>query len=258
MKKNLKKLASIAFVALLATGCNGSEITTEQANERVAGIAKYQKEHAEDLYSKGVYLKGRLESKSTDGKEFANVTTELWMAKNYLHFKVSGNVKTEKAEAKQNEEFYIGEKDDHFYYIDTVGKKYFDFGNVGETVLASVNKALEGFESTYQSELSTSNIDDLLKEFPTGEAKFDNGFSGVLKSKGEGHLYLELSYKSEDEKTSSTNVLIFNNYRFASSKIESKTEEETSLIETTASYSVSTRMPGINGMEKTALPKLDF
>lgn len=32
MKKSIKKLASIAFVALLATGCNGSEITTEQAN----------------------------------------------------------------------------------------------------------------------------------------------------------------------------------------------------------------------------------
>lgn len=258
MKKNIKKLASIAFVALLATGCNGSEITKEQANERVAGIAKYQKEHAEDLYSKGVYLKGRMESKSTDGKEHASITSEVWMAKSFFHVRVNGNSKDEKGETKESQDIYVGEKDDHFYYVDTIAKKYYDFGSVGETVLTSVNKVLDEFETVYQKALSSSNIDEILSEFPDGEASFENGYSGVLKSKGEGHLYLELSYKSEDEKTSSSNIMIFNNYRFASAKVETKSEKETSVLETTASYSVSARMPGLNGMEKTTVLPLKF
>lgn len=258
MKKNIKRIASIAFVALLATGCNGSEITKEQANERVAGIAKYQKEHAEDLYSKGVYLKGRMEGKTTDGKQSASLTSEVWMAKSFFHVRINESSKDENGETKQSQEIYVGEKDDHFYYVDAVAKEYYDFGSVGETVLASVNKLLDQFESVYQKALSSSNIDEILNKFPTGEASFENGYSGVLKSKGEGHLYLELSYKSEEDKTSKTSTMIFNNYRFASSKVEIKSEEETSLIETTASYSVSARMPGINGMEKMTVPTFNL
>lgn len=42
MKNRLKKTMTIAFVVLLATGCNGSEITKDQANQRMTDIANYQ------------------------------------------------------------------------------------------------------------------------------------------------------------------------------------------------------------------------
>lgn len=258
MKKNIKKIASIAFVALLATGCNGSEITKEQANERVAGIAKYQKEHAEDLYSKGVYLKSSYEGKSADGKETESLATEVWMTKNFFHVKINGIAKDASGETKQNKELYVGEKDDHFYYVDAVGKKYYDFGSTGTEVMNFVNQTLETAEAVYKAALSTSTIDVVLSEFPEGEAQFEDGFSGVLKSKGEGHLYIELSQKSEEKNIDASAVVIFDNYRFSSIKSSIKNADGTAVTESKASYSVSAKMPGINGMEEMTLPKFDF
>ena len=73
-----------------------------------------------------------------------------------------------------------------------------------------------------------------------------------------GYYSLLILKESEEDKKSTTNIMTFNNYRFASSKVETKSEKETLLIETSASYSVSARMPGINGMEKMTVPTFNL
>lgn len=251
MKKNIKRIASIAFVALLATGCNGSEITKEQANERVVGIAKYQQEHATDLYSKGIYLKGNANIKSKDGKENTDISTEIWMAKNYFHAKINTSIKTDKNTSNTKQEIYVGESQGHFYYVDTVAKKYYDFGEVSETIISTVDTFVSKMETVYEELISTSTLEEALEDFPEGEVTTE-GFKGTLKSKGEGHLYLEATFTEEENVA--TSVLIFNNYRFSSMKTEMSTADEKSTSTMSASYSVSAKMPSLNGMEKATVP----
>ncbi len=250
MKNRFKKTMTMAFVALLATGCNGSEITKEQAKERMAGITKYQEEHTKDLYENGFYAKAVIDGKSTDGREYMNISTEVWVANNYAHSKIKGTIKTSSVETKQSQEFYIGIIDNHYYRIDAVAKTYYDFGEVGQDSSSDAEDIFKQVQITYNSILSETNIEVILEKFPEGEAEFAEGYSGKIQSKGEGHLHFELNYKSEDGKTISNEELTFNNYRLASGKSKNITEKATINISASFSYSINAKMPSLNGFEK--------
>ena len=48
MKKNIKTIASLAFVALLAASCDGSNITKEEAQKRAKNVADHESETASE------------------------------------------------------------------------------------------------------------------------------------------------------------------------------------------------------------------
>lgn len=250
MKNTFKKIMTMSFVVLLATGCNGSEITKEQAKERMAGITKYQEEHTEDLYENGFYAKAVIDGKSTDGREYTKISTEVWIANNYAHSKINGTIKASGSETNQRQEFYLGIIDNHYYRIDAVAKTYYDFGEVGKDSSSDAESIFKQVQTIYNSILSATNIDTILEKFPDGDAEFADGYSGKIQSRGEGHLHFELNYKSEDEKTILNEEITFNNYRLASGKSKNITEEATVNVLVSFSYSINAKMPTLNGLDK--------
>lgn len=256
MKNRLKKTMTIAFVVLLATGCNGSEITKDQANQRMTDIANYQEQNAENLYSKGIYLKLNSNTQLLSDKNYYEKTTnEIWIAENYFHKKsttIKRNGQSD-SEFKKEQEVYLGKIHKQYYYVDTVARKYYNF--IKST--SKMNEVIDKAKSPYTWALSVERISELLEIFPDDNT-FSDGNSGVLKSKGGGNLYIESNIYDEKHKCFSYETLIFDNYRFSSSRGEKKYEDKTFRRDISAKYHVNTRMPGIIGMKESQYPYFEF
>lgn len=257
MKNGLRSVLAFTCVALLITGCNGNVITIDQANQRMTDIANYQEQNAENLYSKGFYLKLNSSRQSLFEKEYYEKRiSEIWIAENYFHKKSTTIVRRGQtdSESKKEQEVYFGKIYKQYYYVDTVAKKYYDFNNS----VSKMNEVIDKEKSSYTWALSVEGISELLETFPEDDNEFADGNSGVLKSKGDGSLYIESNTYNEKNKCFSYETLVFDNYRFSSSKVERKYEEETYRLDISAKYHVNTRMPGIIGMKESQYPYFKF
>ena len=256
MKNRLKKTMTIAFVVLLATGCNGSEITKDQANQRMTDIANYQEQNAENLYSKGIYLKLNSNTQLLSDKNYYEKNTnEIWIAENYFHKKsttIKRNGQSD-SEFKKEEEVYFGKIHKQYYYVNTVAKEYYDFIKS----VSRMNEIIDRAKNSYTWALSVERINELLETFPDNN-EFADGNSGALQSKGDGSLYIESNNYDEKDKCFSYKTLIFDNYLFSSSKEEKKYEDGIYSVEISAKYHVDPKMPGIIGMKESQYPYFKY
>ncbi len=254
MKNGLRSALAFTCVVLLITGCNGNVITKDQANQMAADIVKYQEENAENLYSNGIYLKINSSTQSlADENYYEKETEEIWIAENYFH-KKSTTIKRKgqsDTESKKEEEVYFGKIHKQYYYVDTVYRVYYDFIKSA----SKMNEAIDKKKSEYTWALSVERISKLLETFPE-DNEFADGNSGVLKSKGDGNLYIESNIYDEKNQCSSYETLIFDNYRFSSSKKERKYEDTAFSFsyDISAKYHVNPKMPGIIGMKEKKYP----
>lgn len=256
MKNGLRSVLAFTCVVLLITGCNGNVITKDQANQRMADIANYQEQNAENLYSKGIYLKLNSNTQLLSDKNYYEKTTnEIWIAENYFHKKsttIKRNGQSD-SEFKKEQEVYYGKIHKQYYYVDTVAKAYYDFIKS----VSRMNKIIDRAKNSYIWALSVERINELLETFPD-DNEFVDGNSGVLKSKGDGSLYIESNNYDEKDNCFSYKTLIFDNYRFSSSKKEKKYEDGIYSVEISAKYYVKTKMPGIIGMRELEYPYFDY
>lgn len=256
MKNGLKRALVFVCAALLITGCDGSVITKDQANQRSADISTYQEQNAENLYSNGIYLKINSSTQSLFEKEYyEKATNEIWIAENYFHKKTTTTIRRGQtdSEFKKEQEVYLGKIHKQYYYVDTVARKYYNF--IKST--SKMNEVIDKAKSPYTWALSVERISELLEIFPDDNT-FSDGNSGVLKSKGGGNLYIESNIYDEKHKCFSYETLIFDNYRFFSSRGEKKYEDKTFRRDISAKYHVNTRMPGIIGMKESQYPYFEF
>ena len=255
MKKNIKVVASLAFVALLAASCDGSAITKEEAIKRVKNIAEHESETATEVLEKGVHfsfkLKTVIESVTTSG------SIDVYFAENYFHVSSSAKIDGDNTKANTKADVYLGQKDNDFYAIDAANKKYAvltsaDAANLIGSVKSLVDDSLE--------EGSSSSLSSMLATFPQSSSTTEiAGYKHVyeMKSKGEGHLYLKSvrTYTGSDDeskKSESSTKVVVDNYRLSS--FESLTSVLNSYIsvKANAKYSISKSLPNVNGMEKVA------
>lgn len=256
MKNRLKRALVFVCAALLITGCDGSVITKDQANQRSADISTYQEQNAENLYSNGIYLKINSSTQSLFEKEYYEKTTnDIWIAENYFHKKTTTTIRRGQtdSEFKKEQEVYLGKIHKQYYYVNTVAKEYYDFIKS----VSRMNEIIDRAKNSYTWALSVERINELLETFPDNN-EFADGNSGALKSKGDGSLYIESNNYDEKDKCFSYKTLIFDNYLFSSSKEETKYEDKTFRRDISAKYHVNTRMPGIIGMKESQYPYFEF
>lgn len=256
MKNGLKRALVFVCAALLITGCDGSVITKDQANQRSADISTYQEQNAENLYSNGIYLKINSSTQSLFEKEYYEKTTnEIWIAENYFHKKTTTTIRRGQndSEFKKEEEVYFGKIHKQYYYVDTVAKEYYDFIKS----VSRMNEIIDRAKNSYTWALSVERINELLETFPDNN-EFADGNSGALKSKGDGSLYIESNNYDEKDKCFSYKTLIFDNYLFSSSKEEKKYEDGIYSVEISAKYHVDPKMPGIIGMKESQYPYFKY
>lgn len=256
MKNRLKRALVFVCAALLITGCDGSVITKDQANQRSADISTYQEQNAENLYSNGIYLKINSSTQSLFEKEYYEKTTnEIWIAENYFHKKTTTTIRRGQndSEFKKEQEVYFGKIHKQYYYVDTVAKEYYDFIKS----VSRMNEIIDRAKNSYTWALSVERINELLETFPDNN-EFADGNSGALKSKGDGSLYIESNNYDEKDKCFSYKTLIFDNYLFSSSKEEKKYEDGIYSVEISAKYHVDPKMPGIIGMKESQYPYFKY
>lgn len=256
MKNGLKRALVFVCAALLITGCDGSVITKNQANQRSADISTYQEQNAENLYSNGIYLKINSSTQSLFEKEYYEKTTnEIWIAENYFHKKTTTTIRRGQndSEFKKEQEVYFGKIHKQYYYVDTVAKEYYDFIKS----VSRMNEIIDRAKNSYTWALSVERINELLETFPDNN-EFADGNSGALKSKGDGSLYIESNNYDEKDKCFSYKTLIFDNYLFSSSKEEKKYEDGIYSVEISAKYHVDPKMPGIIGMKESQYPYFKY
>ena len=256
MKNGLRSVLAFTCVVLLITGCNGNVITKDQANQRMTDIANYQEQNAENLYSKGIYLKLNSSRQSLFEKEYYEKRiSEIWIAENYFHKKSTTIVRRGQtdSEFKKEQEVYFGKIHKQYYYVDTVAKEYYDFIKS----VSRMNEIIDRAKKSYIWALSVERINELLETFPDNN-EFADGNSGALKSKGDGSLYIESNNYDEKDKCFSYKALIFDNYLFSSSKEEKKYEDGIYSVEISAKYHVDPKMPGIIGMKESQYPYFKY
>lgn len=122
MKKNIKTIASLAFVALLAASCDGSNITKEEAQKRAKNMADHEKDTATEVLEKGVHLS--LKTKSVVKEVKSNASMDIYFANNYFHVAVSGKTEGGSTEGSTKSDIYFGKKDEKFYAINASSKEY--------------------------------------------------------------------------------------------------------------------------------------
>lgn len=256
MKNGLRNVLAFTCVVLLITGCNGNVITKDQANQRMTNIANYQEQNAESLYSKGIYLKLNSNTQILSDKNYYEKTIEeIWIAENYFHKKsttIKRNGQSD-TESKKEQEVYYGKIHKQYYYVNTVAKEYYDFIKS----VSRMNEIIDRAKNSYTWALSVERISKLLETFPE-DNEFADGNSGVLKSKGDGSLYIESKIYDEKDQCFSYETLIFDNYRFSSSKKEKKYEDGIYSVEISAKYHVAPKMPGIIGMKESQYPYFKY
>lgn len=256
MNNGLKRALVFVCAALLITGCDGSVITKDQANQRSADISTYQEQNAENLYSNGIYLKINSSTQSLFEKEYyEKATNEIWIAENYFHKKTTTTIRRGQndSEFKKEQEVYLGKIHKQYYYVDTVAKEYYDFIKS----VSRMNEIIDRAKNSYTWALSVERINELLETFPDNN-EFADGNSGALKSKGDGSLYIESNNYDEKDKCFSYKTLIFDNYLFSSSKEEKKYEDGIYSVEISAKYHVDPKMPGIIGMKESQYPYFKY
>jgi len=263
MKKNIKTIASLAFVALLAASCDGSNITKEEAQKRAKSMADHESETASEVLEKGVHFSLKVKSVVKEVK--SNATISIYFANNYFH--VSLNAKTEGGSAEGNvkSDVYFGQKENEFYAIDAANKKYAvltssDAEDLLDTVKDAVDEILD--------EGSSTSLLSMLDKFPESSSTTEIGglkYTYEMKSKGEGHLCLKstTSYtgKDEDKKNETVTKLVVDNYRFASFDSSTTVLGSSTSVKVSAKYSISKSLPSVSGMEKVAsveIPDLDI
>lgn len=258
MKKNIKTIASLAFVALLAASCDGSNITKEEAQKRAKNMADHESETATEVLEKGVHLS--LKTKSVVKEVKSNASMDIYFAKNYFHVAVSG--KTEGGSTGSTKsDIYFGKKDEKFYAINASSKEYAVLESA--TIAKFTDKVTEAVDSVLDLG-SSDSLKKMLATFPQSSSTTEiDGYKHAyeMKSKGEGHLCLKstTSYTDkEDKKSEIVYKLVVDNYRFASYDFSTSTTGVYASAKASAKYSISKSLPSVSGMKEVASASFEF
>ncbi len=259
MKKNIKTIASLAFVALLAASCDGSNITKEEAQKRAKNVADHESETATEVLEKGVHLS--LKTKSVVKEVKSNASMDIYFAKNYFHVAVSGKTEGGSTEGSTKSDIYFGQKDEKFYAINTVDKEYAVLESA--TIAKFTDKVAEAVDSVLDLG-SSDSLKKMLATFPQSSSTTEiDGYKHAyeMKSKGEGHLCLKstTSYTDkEDKKSEIVYKLVVDNYRFASYDFSTSTTGVYASAKASAKYSISKSLPSVSGMKEVASASFEF
>ncbi len=261
MKKNIKTIASLAFVALLAASCDGSNITKEEAQKRAKNMADHESETATEVLEKGVHLS--LKTKSVVKEVKSNASMDIYFANNYFHVAVSGKTEGGSTEGSTKTDIYFGQKDEKFYAINAADKEYAVLESA--TIAKFTDKVKDAVDSVLDLG-SSDSLKTFLKDFPesssatTDALGFKHAFE--MKSKGEGHLCLKstTSYtgKDEDKKLEMNYKVVVDNYRFASYDFSTSTTGVYASVKASAKYSISKSLPSVSGMKEVASASFEF
>lgn len=259
MKKNIKTIASLAFVALLAASCDGSNITKEEAQKRAKNVADHESETATEVLEKGVHLS--LKTKSVVKEVKSNASMDIYFAKNYFHVAVSGKTEGGSTEGSTKSDIYFGQKDEKFYAINTADKEYAVLESA--TIAKFTDKVTEAVDSVLDLG-SSDSLKKMLATFPQSSSTTEiDGYKHAyeMKSKGEGHLCLKstTSYTDkEDKKSEIVYKLVVDNYRFASYDFSTSTTGVYVSAKASAKYSISKSLPSVSGMKEVASASFEF
>lgn len=259
MKKNIKTIASLAFVALLAASCDGSNITKEEAQKRAKNMADHESETATEVLEKGVHLS--LKTKSVVKEVKSNASMDIYFANNYFHVAVSGKTEGGSTEGSTKSDIYFGKKDEKFYAINASSKEYAVLESA--TIAKFTDKVTEAVDSVLNLG-SSDSLKKMLATFPQSSSTTELGdlkHAYEMKSKGEGHLCLKstTSYTDkEDKKSEIVYKLVVDNYRFASYDFSTSTTGIYASVKASAKYSISKSLPSISGMKEVASASFEF
>ena len=259
MKKNIKTIASLAFVALLAASCDGSNITKEEAQKRAKNMADHESETATEVLEKGVHLS--LKTKSVVKEVKSNASMDIYFAKNYFHVAVSGKTEGGSTEGSTKTDIYFGQKDEKFYAINASSKEYAVLESA--TIAKFTDKVTDAVDSVLNLG-SSDSLKKMLATFPQSSSTTEiNGYKHAyeMKSKGEGHLCLKstTSYTDkEDKKSEIVYKLVVDNYRFASYDFSTSTTGVYASAKASAKYSISKSLPSVSGMKAVASASFEF
>lgn len=259
MKKNIKTIASLAFVALLAASCDGSNITKEEAQKRAKNVADHESETATEVLEKGVHLS--LKTKSVVKEVKSNASMDIYFAKNYFHVAVSGKTEGGSTEGSTKSDIYFGQKDEKFYAINTSSKEYAVLESA--TIAKFTDKVTEAVDSVLNLG-SSDSLKKMLATFPQSSSTTEiDGYKHAyeMKSKGEGHLCLKstTSYTDkEDKKSEIVYKLVVDNYRFASYDFSTSATGVYVSAKASAKYSISKSLPSVSGMKEVASASFEF
>ena len=259
MKKNIKTIASLAFVALLAASCDGSNITKEEAQKRAKNVADHESETATEVLEKGVHLS--LKTKSVVKEVKSNASMDIYFAKNYFHVAVSGKTEGGSTEGSTKTDIYFGQKDEKFYAINASSKEYAVLESA--TIAKFTDKVTEAVDSVLNLG-SSASLKKMLATFPQSSSTTEiDGYKHAyeMKSKGEGHLCLKstTSYTDkEDKKSEIVYKLVVDNYRFASYNFSTSTSGVYASAKASAKYSISKSLPSVSGMKEVASASFEF
>ena len=263
MKKNIKTIASLAFVALLAASCDGSAITKEEAQKRAKNMADHEKDTATEVLEKGVHFSLKVKSVVKEVK--TNASMNIYFADNYFHVSLNAKTEGESVNGTVKGDVYFGQKENEFYAIDATNKQYAVLtSSDAADLLDTVKDAVDGI----LDKTSSTSLLKMLDKFPESSSTTEIGglkYTYEMKSKGEGHLCLKstTSYtgKDEDKKNETVTKLVVENYRFASLDSSTAVLGSSTSIKISAKYSISKSLPSVSGMEKVAsveIPDLDI
>ncbi len=259
MKKNIKTIASLAFVALLAASCDGSNITKEEAQKRAKNMADHESETATEVLEKGVHLS--LKTKSVVKEVKSNASMDIYFANNYFHVAVSGKTEGGSTEGSTKSDIYFGKKDEKFYAINASSKEYAVLESA--TIAKFTDTVTEAVDSVLNLG-SSDSLKKMLATFPQSSSTTEiNGYKHAyeMKSKGEGHLCLKstTSYTDkEDKKSEIVYKLVVDNYRFASYDFSTSTTGVYASVKASAKYSISKSLPSVSGMKEVASASFEF
>lgn len=259
MKKNIKTIASLAFVALLAASCDGSNITKEEAQKRAKNMADHESETATEVLEKGVHLS--LKTKSVVKEVKSNASMDIYFAKNYFHVAVSGKTEGGSTEVSTKTDIYFGQKDEKFYAINASSKEYAVLESA--TIAKFTDEVTEAVDSVLNLG-SSDSLKKMLATFPQSSSTTEIGgykHAYEMKSKGEGHLCLKstTSYTDkEDKKSEIVYKLVVDNYRFASYDFSTSTTGVYASAKASAKYSISKSLPSVSGMKEVASASFEF
>lgn len=259
MKKNIKTIASLAFVALLAASCDGSNITKEEAQKRAKNMADHESETATEVLEKGVHLS--LKTKSVVKEVKSNASMDIYFAKNYFHVAVSGKTEGGSTEGSTKTDIYFGQKDEKFYAINASSKEYAVLESA--TIAKFTDEVTEAVDSVLNLG-SSDSLKKMLATFPQSSSTTEiSGYKHAyeMKSKGEGHLCLKstTSYTDkEDKKSEIVYKLVVDNYRFASYDFSTSTTGVYASVKASAKYSISKSLPSVSGMKEVASASFEF
>lgn len=234
MKKSYKILSCLSLAVVL-TACNGSTITKEEAKTRVDEIVSYQAKNNTDLYKDGINFTSN--TKFNNGN-VSKLEVQYKSGDNYLYYKSYAKTTTDNSSKETTEEGYMGMIDDKYYSLDVVKKTYTEMNKIAFDIAyaAAATLRLAQFYS-FGSPVSLAAVISTESE----------GSQYTYKSKGEGHIYVNIVTEKDDSKENDT--YIFDNNRFVSYE-ESLSGDKGGKATLKASYNVSPRKLSLSGYTK--------